>query len=66
MEKKPRLIRINEVVGKTAIPKSTIYWMIANGKFPKQIKISERISVWNEQEINNWIDEKISENQEVA
>jgi len=56
------LIRLPQVISKTGLAKSTVWWMISNGKFPKQIKISARISVWKESDIDNWIDEQINPN----
>jgi len=56
-----RIIRKQEVKLKTGLPNSTIYELISQGKFPKQIKLSVRSSGWLESEINEWIAEKISE-----
>lgn len=53
------LIRLTKVTEKTGCAKSTIWWMIANNKFPKQIKISPRISVWKESDVNEWIEKQI-------
>lgn len=57
-----KLIRIKKVSEKTGCAKSTIWWMIANNQFPKQIKISPRISVWKESEVDAWIEEKCKGN----
>ena len=48
---------------KTGCAKSTIWWMISKGKFPKQIKISPRISVWQENKIDEWIEQQINLNE---
>ena len=50
---------------KTGLAKSTVWWMIANAKFPKQIKLSPRVSVWKESDIDEWITQQI-EKSEVA
>ncbi len=54
------LIRLPRVMNKTGLAKSTIWWMISNGKFPKQIKISSRVSVWKEKDIDDWIEQQIN------
>ncbi len=53
------LIRITKVMEKIGCARSTIYWMVANGTFPKQMRISERISVWKEKDVDEWIENKI-------
>jgi len=57
------LIRLPKVMRKTGLARSTVYWMIANDKFPKQINISPRVSVWKESDIDNWIEEQIKMNE---
>jgi len=59
------LIRIPKVMEKTGLAKSTIWWLVANDKFPKQLKLSQRISVWKESDIDNWIEEQIKINEAV-
>lgn len=53
------LLRIKDVVKKTSIGKSTIWVWVKEEKFPKPIKLSERISVWKESDIDAWIEGKI-------
>ncbi len=54
------IIKLNKVKNLTALSRTTIYRLIANGKFPKQIKLSERSSGWLLSEIDEWLDEKIN------
>ena len=56
-----RIIRKPEVKSKTGLPNSTIYELISQGKFPKQIKLSARSSGWLESEIDEWIAARVSE-----
>ena len=56
-----RIIRKPEVKNKTGLPNSTIYELISQGKFPKQIKLSVRSSGWLESEIDEWIAARVSE-----
>lgn len=54
-----RLISLKDVVTRTALSKSTIYQLIKDGTFPKQIAISVRRVGWLESELDNWIRSKI-------
>ena len=56
-----RIIRKPEVKSKTGLPNSTIYELISQDKFPKQIKLSARSSGWLESEIDEWIAARVSE-----
>lgn len=48
-------LRINEVMKKTGLAKSTIWLWVKENKFPKPIKLSPRITVWEEEKIENWM-----------
>ena len=50
-----KFLRIKNVMEKTGIAKSTIWLWVREGKFPKPIKLSPRITVWNEDKISEWI-----------
>lgn len=54
-------LRIKDVMKKTGIAKSTIWLWVSEGKFPKPIKLSPRITVWDEDIIFKWINEKYIE-----
>lgn len=51
-----RFIKLNQVIELTGLSRSSIYGSIAKGKFPKQLKISERSVVWEETEIQQWME----------
>ena len=53
-----QLLRISDVSKKTTLAKSTLWLKIAQGKFPKPIKLSPAISVWKQSEIDAWIEER--------
>lgn len=55
-----KFLRLPEVKELTGLSKSSVYAMIAEGSFPKQIPIGPRLVVWVESEIQNWIAEQIS------
>lgn len=50
-----RALRIYRVTDKTGVSKSHIYRLIKAGDFPKPIKISERVSVWDEAALDEWL-----------
>jgi len=52
------LLRIQDVMKKTGIAKSTIWLWVKENKLPKPIKLSPRITVWDENEIDKWIELK--------
>lgn len=47
-------IRITDVMKKTGIAKSTIWLWVKENKFPKPVKLSPRITVWEEDKIQEW------------
>ncbi|KVA11923.1 hypothetical protein WI41_07520 [Burkholderia latens] len=51
-----KLIRRPEVMAKTALSHTTIYFLMGRGEFPKQIKLGRRIVAWREAEIDAWIE----------
>jgi len=55
MSLQEKFLRLPQVMEVTGVKKSYIWQSIKDGTFPKQIKISARISVWKESDINNWI-----------
>ena len=56
---RPRFLHLPEVLQMTGMGKSTIYRWMDKGIFPKQIQLGERSIVWDEQEITDWMSEKI-------
>ena len=58
-----RYIRLRELAPMLGLGESTIYRLIKVNKFPKQIKLTERTSVWRLSVINQWIAEKENESE---
>ncbi|MCF6243874.1 MAG: AlpA family phage regulatory protein [Sulfurovum sp.] len=50
--------RIQKVMERTGLCKSTIWLWAKEGKFPKAIKLSRRVTVWNMAEIDAWLKSK--------
>jgi prophage regulatory protein len=56
-----RYIRFREVCARVGLRRSSIYRLIELGRFPKQIKLSERASAWIESEIEEFMIARIAE-----
>lgn len=50
-----RIIRLNTVLARTRLSRSTMYRMIRSGIFPHQIRIGIHGAGWHESVINRWI-----------
>jgi len=59
-----KIIKLPRVKEITTLSRATIYRRMAEGKFPKQIKLSERASAWVEQEVLDWLDSCIEDRYE--
>lgn len=55
MTDKERIIRINTVLARTGLSRSTMYRKIAEGTFPRQVPISVHGAGWHESSVNSWI-----------
>ena len=55
-----RFLRIGDLQEKVGLSRSQIYKLIADGDFPKQNKLGERISVWEESKVEEWMVSKIN------
>jgi prophage regulatory protein len=55
-----KIIKLTDVQNITTFSRSTIYRLISQGKFPKQIKLSERSAGWIEQEVLDYLDNCIN------
>ena len=54
-----QFIRLGEVIQITSLSKTSIYRLISEGTFPKQIQIGKRAVVWVRSDINAWINQKL-------
>ena len=60
-EMKQRFMRLPEVKCVTGLSRSHIYDLISRGEFPRQYKLSGRVSGWLESEIRDWVTVKINQ-----
>ena len=58
------VLRLNKIKEKTGLSRSNIYRKVANGEFPKPISLGGKAIGWIENEINEWINGKISERED--
>ena len=50
-----KLLKIEEVIEKTTLGKSSIFDYVKKGKFPRPVKVGERAVAWKDDEIDEWI-----------
>lgn len=55
-----RLIRLGQVEDLTGLKKSSIYAMVKDGTFPRQVVLSRRCSVWSEAAVLTWVQAHIT------
>ena len=50
-----RFLRLNAVLDKTGLSRSTLYRKIQEGTFPRQVAISARCAAWLESDVEEWM-----------
>ena len=55
-----KIIKLPKVMEMTTFCRTTIYRLIKQGEFPKQIKLAERSSGWLESEVVSYLEAKIN------
>lgn len=53
--------RLPAVIACTGVSRSGIYQKIADGQFPKSIRLGRRAVGWDSDEIQQWIQDRIDE-----
>jgi predicted DNA-binding transcriptional regulator AlpA len=51
-------LRVSALAPRLGISKNTIWRLVREGKFPKPIKLSEKITVWKADDVLAWMDSK--------
>lgn len=54
----PRYLREKELLRVIPISKSTLWRKVALGTFPKPIKLSEKITVWKTDDVEDWFSQQ--------
>ena len=56
VETKPmRLIGLKEVTARTTLSKTSIYELMKDNRFPKQVKLGSRSVAWVESEVDDFV-----------
>jgi prophage regulatory protein len=53
-----KILRKPEVLARVGIKNSTLYAWIAQGSFPRPLRIGSRAVGWQESQIDKWIEQK--------
>jgi prophage regulatory protein len=55
-----RMLRLRDVLRRTALSRSQIYRLISLREFPRQIPLGARAAGWIEHEIDQWLIDRIN------
>jgi prophage regulatory protein len=61
-----RLLKVKNVIEITGVSRSHLYALAQKDLFPKPVKLTERSSAWVESEVQDWIDSRIAQRDEVS
>ena len=50
-----RILRLNTVLDRTGLSRATLYRKVADGTFPRQVRIATRCTGWRETAIREWM-----------
>jgi prophage regulatory protein len=50
-----RILRLNAVLDRTGLSRSTLYRKMQNGTFPQNVRISTRCAGWRESAVEAWM-----------
>ena len=56
-----RLLRLPEVERISGIRKSTVYGLMAQGKFPRCVQVTPRCVAWAESSVHKWVQDRIAD-----
>jgi prophage regulatory protein len=57
--------RLPDVMAQTGLSRSTIYSLVSQQKFPKQINLGPRAVGWVASEVSDWIEERVNASRDV-
>ena len=64
LQNSPRqALRVTSVLELTQLSKTHLYRLVKAGKFPPPIKLSERVSAWDAELVDGWLEAKFGERQ---
>lgn len=53
------ILRLPAVKNRTGLSRSSIYLRMTNAEFPASVSLGGRAVGWVEEDVNNWLEEKI-------
>ena len=56
-----KALRIKSVIERTGVSKTHLYRLINANKFPRPVQVSEGVSVWDSELIDQWLSSKFEE-----
>lgn len=56
----PELWRIDTVVQRTGVSRSTVYALVKEGSFPRSVPLIGKTVAWDSREIEAWIEARIA------
>ena len=56
-----KALRIKSVIERTGVSKTHLYRLINANKFPRPVKVSEGVSVWDSELIDQWLSSTFEE-----
>ena len=55
-----KALRINQVIEKTGLSRSSIYALCKKGEFPRQAHLGQTIVGWMEEEVDKWLHDRFA------
>lgn len=55
-----KALKVQQVVEKTGLDRSTIYALSRKGEFPKQASIGRKRVAWLEDEVDKWLSDRFA------
>jgi prophage regulatory protein len=56
-----RALTMPDVVAKVGLKRATIYALAKQGLFPSSIKLGSRLSAWLEDQVDDWLRERVAQ-----
>ena len=64
MKSLKKFLRLPDVLDRTGLKRSTFYLKIKEGTFPAPVSLGERAVAWNEDDVDEWMEERIKKSKE--
>jgi prophage regulatory protein len=61
-----KFLRLTEVTARVGLAESTLYAKVVRGEFPAPVKIGPRASAWLEEEIEQWMADRVAASRSVT